>query len=594
MSDYKAPLRDIEFTIKELLDFIPHYQQLPRVEEVPEDTLSAILKEAAKFCENRLVPINRIGDEVGCQWRDGEVTTPPGFKEAFKEFAAGGWVSLAEDPEHGGQGLPFSLVMVVFEMLASSNMAWSLYIANYYGTLITLEKYATEEQKSLYIPKLVSAEWSSTMCLTEPHCGSDLGLLRTKAEPNGDGSYALNGTKIFITSGDHDLTDNIIHLVLARLPNAPEGTRGISLFIVPKFNVNSDGSFGERNSVSCGSIEEKMGIHGSSTCTMNFEGATGYLLGSEHKGLTAMFTYMNESRITTAIQAYALGETSFQGALSYAQERLQMRAPERTHPDQQADPIISHPDVRRMLLTQKAFTEGGRMLSYYCLKQMDITLKSDDPAAKQQAEQRLAFLTPVAKGFNSEVGIESTSMGVQMFGGHGYIAESGMEQHSRDQRITALYEGVTAIQGLDLLGRKALSMGLLESFLPEIELFIEQQQVEEMAEFNLPLQAAISEWLQITADIGQRAKTDVNQVGACAYDYLMYAGYVTLAYFWAQAAAVSLQQLSDGSDDKFYNTKLETARFYFRRLLPRTQTHISLLRESSENLLSIGSDEFTF
>lgn len=594
MPDYKVPLRDIEFTAKELFGFMGHYQQLSGVEELPEDMFSAILQEAAKFCENELVPINHSGDAEGAQWNDGEVKTPAGYKEAFRSFADGGWVSLAEDVEYGGQGLPFSLFMIVFEMLASSNMSWSLYIANYYGSLVTLGKYGTEEQKSTYIPRLTSAEWNATMCLTEPHAGSDLGLLRTQAVKNDDGSYAITGSKIFITSGEHDLNDQIVHLVLARVKGAPSGTKGISLFIVPKFHILPDGTLGDRNQAHCTGIEEKMGIHGSATCSMQFDGATGFLLGQENKGLNAMFTYMNESRVTTAVQSYAVGEASFQGALSYAKDRLQMRAPKRTAPEKDADPIISHPDVRRMLLTQKALTEGGRMLSYFCLQQMDFSLKSADEAERAKADQLLAFLTPIAKGFNSEAGIEVTTMGVQTYGGHGFISEYGMEQLCRDQRITAIYEGVTAIQGLDLLGRKTLAMGLLDIFIPEVEAFIAANSTEAMAEFIAPLKDAVSEWQQITSDIAERSKTDADLIGACAYDFLMYSGYITLGYFWAAAAAKSLQQIADGSADKFYQTKLDTARFYFARLLPRTSSYVPLMKQSSENLMAVNSEEFFF
>jgi alkylation response protein AidB-like acyl-CoA dehydrogenase len=594
MNNYKVPLRDIEFTAKEMFGYMDHYKTLARVEELPEDMLSVLLEEAAKFCEKELAPINRTGDEQGCTWVDGDVTTPQGFKDAFKSFAEGGWVSLAESPEHGGQGLPFSLFMVVFEMLAASNMSWSLYIANYYGCLVTLGKFGTKEQQERYMPKLVSAEWNCTMCLTEAHCGSDLGLLRTKATPNGDGSYAINGSKIFITSGEHDLNDNIIHLVLARLPDAPEGTKGISLFIVPKFNINDDGSLGERNAAHCTGIEEKMGIHGSATCSMQFDDAKGFLLGEENKGLMAMFTYMNESRVTTAIQAYAAGEASFQGALSYAKDRIQMRAPKRTRPDLAADPIISHPDVRRMLLSQKSFVEGGRMLSYYCLKQMDLTLNSDDPDTVKKAEKLLAFLTPIAKGFNSETGIEVCAMGVQTYGGHGFISEYGMEQLTRDQRITAIYEGVTAIQGLDLLGRKTMSMGLLEVFMSEVQDFIDAEQSEAAKEFIAPLKNAVEEWKNVSGSIAQRAQSDVDLVGSCAYDFLMYSGYITLAYFWAQAAITSLNALDAGSDDKFYQTKIDTARFYFARILPRSQTHASLMKNDSSDLMAIDAEHFSF
>lgn len=595
MSDYKAPIRDIKFVMYELMGFEEHYQTLPGGEDASQDVVEAILEESAKFCENVLAPLNSVGDEQGCTWKDGEVTTPDGFKEAYQQFVEAGWPSMTHHTEYGGQGLPESLGNVLSEMTGTSNWSWCMYPGLSHGAMKTLELHGTEDQKTTYLTKLVEGAWTGTMCLTEAHCGTDLGMLRTKAEPNDDGSYSISGTKIFISAGEHDLAENIVHIVLARLPGAPEGTKGISLFIVPKFLPSEDGGVGERNKVACGSLEEKMGIHGNATCVMNFDGAKGFLIGPPNKGLNCMFTFMNTARLGTALQGLAHAELGYQKSLAYTKDRLQMRAlsgPK--NPDGPADPIICHPDVRRMLLTQKSFAEGARMLIYFLAKQVDIEAQSKDEALKAEAADLLALLTPIAKAFLTETGFESANHAVQCFGGHGYIKEWGAEQNVRDARISMLYEGTTGIQALDLLGRKVLmSQGeVLRKFTKVIHKFCEaNKENEAIADLVGPLAELNKEWGEVTMHIGLTAMENAEEVGAASVDYLMYSGYVTLAYFWAQAALTAAQK-ADSGDKDFYNSKVKTARFYYQRILPRTKSLVQTMKSGAANLLDFSLDEF--
>ncbi len=598
MPEYKAPLRDIRFTLNELLDMPQHYASLPGAEDATAELVDAILEEGARFAEQELAPLNRVGDTEGCRWEAGEVITPTGFKEAYAKFVDGGWPSLAHDPDLGGQGLPESLGMVINELVGSANWSWSMYPGLSHGAMNTLTEHGTDEQKQTYLTRLIDGRWTGTMCLTEPHCGTDLGLLRTKAEPAEDGSYRISGTKIFISAGEHDLAENIVHIVLARLPDAPAGTKGISLFIVPKFNVNADGSIGERNAVACGSLEHKMGIHGNATCVMNFDGARGFLIGPPHKGLNCMFTFMNTARLGTAIQGLAHAELGFQGSLAYARERLQMRALNGPAcPDKPADPIIVHPDVRRMLLTQKAFAEGGRALIYYAAQLVDKTKHASDEE-KAEAETLLALLTPIAKAFLTEVGFESANLGLQCFGGHGYIAEWGMEQNVRDARIAMLYEGTTGIQALDLLGRKVLmSQGeTLKAFTRIVHRFCKDNEGNaEMAPFVGELAKLNKEWGELTLQIGMKAMQNRDEVGAASVDYLMYSGYVVLGYFWARSAQVAQQALAAGRDDaEFYRAKLATAAFYYQRILPRTRGLAATMTAGAESLMQLDDNAFAF
>ncbi len=597
MLEYKVPQRDIQFVMNELLDSEGLYQTLPGFEEATEDMMNTIVAEASKFCEEVLAPLYQSGDEEGCHWSEDGVKTPEGFADAYKQYVENGWPALAAPVESGGQGLPNLSGVILNELTGTANWAWGMYPGLSHGALKTIEEHGTPEQKETYLAKLTSGEWTGTMCLTEAHCGSDLGLLRTKAEPQADGTYAITGTKIFISAGEHDLADNIVHIVLARLPDAPAGTKGISLFIVPKFNVNEDGSIGERNAVHCGSIEKKMGIKASATCVMNFDGARGYLIAPPNKGLNAMFTFMNTARLGTAVQGLAHAELAFQGSLKYARERLAMRSisgPK--NPDGPADPIIVHPDVRRMLLTQKAIAEGSRAFIYYLGQLSDIEERGEGEA-KQEAEDLMSLLTPIAKAFITETGYEAANLGVQVYGGHGFIKEWGMEQIVRDARIAMLYEGTTGIQALDLIGRKVLGSGgkLLMGFTKLIHKFCEDHKDNGVAKFVEPLAAYNKEWGELTMKIGEAAMQNPDEAGAAAVDYLMYSGYVTLAYFWAQMAAVANEKLAEGGDDKaFYEAKVHTAHFYFDRILPRALMHKESMLSGADNLMEMEEALFAF
>ncbi|WP_111496803.1 acyl-CoA dehydrogenase C-terminal domain-containing protein [Marinobacter bohaiensis] len=599
MPEYKAPLRDIKFVMSELLDSEQHYANLEGAEDATPDMVDAIIQEGSKFCEQVLSPLNQVGDQEGCTWSEDGVKTPTGFKEAYQQYVEGGWPSMTADPNYGGQGLPSSIGIVMSEMVGTSNWSWGMYPGLSHGAINTIEQHGSDEQKDVYLTKLTSGEWTGTMCLTEPHCGSDLGILRSKAEPNADGSYNITGTKIFISAGEHDMAENIVHIVLARLPGAPEGTKGISLFIVPKFLPSEDGSVGERNAVSCGSLEHKMGIHGNATCVMNFDGAQGWLIGPENKGLNCMFTFMNTARIGTAIQGLGAAELGFQGSLAYAKERLAMRSLNGAkNPDGPADPIIVHPDVRRMLLTQKSVAEAARALIYLAAQQADIVHQGKTEEERKAADAMLGFLTPIAKAFLTEIGYESANLGMQVFGGHGFISEWGMEQNVRDARIGMIYEGTTGIQALDLLGRKVLmSQGeSLKGFTKQVHVFCkENADNEQLKEFVEPLQALNKEWGDLTMKVGMTAMKNRDEVGAASVDYLMYSGYAVFAYLWARMAKVALDAMAEGtSEEAFYTAKVQTARFYFKRLLPRTKGHAEAMLAGADSLMDMPEDNFAF
>ena len=596
MAQYTPPLRDMQFVLHEVLKVEDAFKTMPAHAELDVDTINAVLEEGGKFASEVLFPLNREGDEIGCTLdpQTHGVTTPPGFAEAYRQFVDGGWAALSCDPEYGGQGLPVTLNQAFYEMLNSANQAWTMYPGLTHGAYDALHAHGTPEQKATYLPKLTSGEWTGTMCLTEPHAGTDLGLLRSKAEPQGDGTYRITGEKIFISSGEHDMAENIIHLVLARLPDAPAGSRGISLFIVPKFHVNADGSVGERNGIYCGAIEHKMGIHGNSTCQMVLDGAVGTLVGEPHKGLAAMFVMMNAARLGVGMQSLGLTEVAYQNAAAYAKDRTQSRALSGAKArDKAADPIIVHPDVRKMLLTARAYAEGGRALAMQVALLIDQAQNAPDEAARRDAEASVALLTPIVKAFLTDNGWLATSHCMQVFGGHGFIREWGMEQYVRDNRINMIYEGTNTIQSLDLLGRKVLGdQGTqLKKFGAEIQQFAMANMSDaRMQEFLLPLADLGEKVNKLTAEVGMKAMSNPEEVGAAAVDYLRVVGHMVFAYLWARMARVALDKADSG--DRFYAAKLVTARFYFAKLLPETASLIRTARAGVEPLMAMEEDWF--
>ena len=604
MPQYNPPIRDMQFLLHEVLDAVPTLQALPAHADIDADTLNAVLAEGGKFAAEVLTPINLPGDAQGCHLDKTThvVTAPQGFKQAYAQYVEGGWAALSCDPAYGGQGLPLVLNQCFYEMLNSASQAWTMYPGLSHGAYEALHAHGTPQQKALYLPKLTSGQWTGTMCLTEPHCGTDLGLLRSKAEPILDGSdggsYRITGEKIFISAGEHDMAENIVHLVLARLPDAPAGSKGISLFLVPKFNVNPDGTLAGRNGIFCSAIEHKMGIHGNATCQMVLDGAVGSLVGQPHKGLAAMFVMMNAARLGVGNQSLGLTEVAYQNAVAYAKDRIQMRALSGPQaPDKPADPIIVHPDVRRMLLTARAYAEGARALLTYTALQLDVLLSTDDDDARQDADDLVSLLTPIIKAFVTDNGWTATSACQQVFGGHGYIHGNGMEQFVRDSRINMIYEGTNTIQSLDLLGRKVLgdNGARLKKFGKLIAAFVDEEGTDEaMQEFINPLADLGDKVTKLTTELGMKAFGNADEVGAAAVDYLRVVGHLCFAYFFARMARVALDRQKDAATagDPFYTAKLHTARFYFAKLLPETATLIRTARAGLPTLMAM--DEALF
>jgi alkylation response protein AidB-like acyl-CoA dehydrogenase len=596
MAQYTPPLRDLQFVLHELLDVSSEFKQMPAHADIDADTINAVLEEGGKFAAEVLFPLNISGDAEGCKLDKAthEVTPPTGFKEAYAKYVEGGWPALSCDPDYGGQGLPHTVNQCFYEMLNSANQAWTMYPGLSHGAYECLHAHGTEEQKRLYLTKLVSGEWTGTMCLTEPHCGTDLGMLRTKAEPQADGTYKITGQKIFISAGEHNLAENIVHLVLARLPDAPAGSKGISLFIVPKFHINADGSVGERNAIHCGALEHKMGIHGNATCQMILDGAVGTLVGQPHKGLAAMFVMMNAARLGVGNQSLGLTEVAYQNAVAYAKDRMQMRSltgPK--SPDKPADSIIVHPDVRKMLLTARAFAEGGRALAVYTVVQLDKELSHPDEDVRKEAADEVALLTPIIKAFITDNGWLATSHCMQVYGGHGYIHEWGMEQYVRDARINMIYEGTNTVQSLDLLGRKILGDNgkKLKAFGKKIAEFVEEEGVrEDMQEFINPLADLGDKVTKLTTELGMKAFGNADEVGGASVDYLRVVGHLTFAYLFARMAKIALDKQNSG--DPFYTAKLHTIRFYFAKLLPETASLIRTARAGVAPLMAM--DEALF
>jgi alkylation response protein AidB-like acyl-CoA dehydrogenase len=590
MPSYKAPLRDMRFVLNEIAD-PARLRALPGCEEVGPDLIEPVLEEAAKLCEAVLFPLNRSGDEEGCTIENGVVRTPKGFPEAYRAFREGGWTALSCHADDGGQGLPHTLAMLVEEMICSANLSFGMYPGLSHGAYAALRQHGSAELRETYLPRLASGEWSGTMCLTEPQCGTDLGLIRTKAVPSDDGSFRITGNKIFISAGEHDLAENILHLVLAKLPDAPSGTRGISLFLVPKFLPGEDGRdarpLGVRNAVACTSIEHKMGIKASATCAMSFDEAKGWLVGQPHRGLAAMFTMMNAARLGVGVQGLGVAEVSYQNAVAYARDRVQGRALNgTTNPEKPADPIIVHPDVRRMLLTMKAQIEGCRALGVLTALEHDVSIRHPDAAERQAADDFVSLMTPIIKAMFTDMGFESAVTGMQVLGGHGYIREWGMEQYVRDARIAQIYEGTNGIQALDLVGRKMPSHAgrLLRRFFHPVLAYIEEKgEDERLSEFVLPLSKAFGRLQQATAQVAQRGMADPFEAGAAATEYLKLFGLTALAYVWARMAEAALDKAADDPTG-FYRGKLGTARFFMERLLPQTGALTSAIMAGGKSL----------
>jgi acyl-CoA dehydrogenase len=596
MPTYRAPVEDSLFLLNDVFQW-SRYDNLPGFSDASPDVVEAILGEAAKLCQEVLQPVNLSGDREGCKRQpDGSVTTPKGFKAAYKAYTEGGWIGLAADPAYGGQGLPYTLAAIVNEYSASANMAFTMYPGLTQSAIAAIATHGSDAIKQTYLPKMVAGPWAGTMNLTEPHCGTDLGLLKTKAVPQGDGSFAITGQKIFISAGEHDLAENIVHLVLARIEGAPAGTRGISLFVVPKFLPDADGNPGTRNPVSCGAIEHKMGIHGNATCVMNYDGAKGFLIGEEHRGLNAMFVMMNEARLGVAIQGLAMAEVAYQNAATYAQERLQGRSLSGAKaPGKPADPIIVHPDVRRMLLEIRAFSEAARALVLWAALQADIAHRSPDAKARQVAEDHLGLLTPVLKGVLTDRGFDATVKAQQVFGGHGYVGEWGMEQFVRDARIAMIYEGANGIQALDLVGRKLPKDGgrALTTFLNEVQSFLKENEAEAaLAPYLTGLRTGAQHLQQATMWLMQNAMAKPDNAGAAAYDYMHLFGLVGLGYMWARIAKAALARKQAGGDAAAMDTKLAVGRFFMDRMMPETALHLARLSTGAETLMALPAEAF--
>lgn len=594
MATLKAPIDDIKYLINEFLE-TDERSNIATFSEMTTDLTDAIFEQAGKVSETLLFPLNKAGDEQGCTYHDGVVTTPDGFKEAYQEMTASGWGNLTCDPKYGGQGLPHYIANAVDEMLISSNMSFTMYMGLTIGAYNVIEKFAHEDLKEKFLSNMVSGQWSGTMCLTEPQCGTDLGLIRTKAVPQSEGSYHLSGSKIFISAGEHNLTENIIHLVLARTPDAPSGIKGISLFLVPKFNVHDDGTLAELNGVFCSGIEHKMGINASSTCSIEFDNSKGFLVGELNKGMKAMFVMMNSARLHVGIQGLAIAQASYCSAKDYAKERLQGRALSGAkYPEQAADPLIVHPDIRRMLMTMKAYTEGARALSSWLSYKLDLSQHADNKQQRQEADELVSLLTPVFKSFLTDIGETVTSLGIQVYGGHGYIRENGMEQYLRDARISKIYEGANGIQALDLVGRKLPEqMGkYLRHFFHPISNFLEQYANDKpLTAYILPLQKSFSRLQQATLFIAQKGLSDPDEAATAASDYLNMFGLVALGYMWAKMAEQITYRKGEMSAD-FYDAKLKTGLFYMQRLLPQTGSLLSNILAGCNSTMSLKEEQF--